>query len=72
MNTEIVCTLLSLGGTLIGSFTGIMINASKTEFRLKQLEDKISMYNNHNNRISILEVLTKELQDELKNIKKGD
>lgn len=46
MSTEIICTLLSLVGTLVGTLSGIMASTRLTSYRLAQLEDKVNKHNN--------------------------
>lgn len=40
--TSIVVALLSLLGTLVGTYTGIVSASKVTEWRIRQLESKIS------------------------------
>ena len=41
MNSEVLIALLSLAGTLIGSFGGIITSSKLTNYRLEQLERKV-------------------------------
>lgn len=45
MTPELLSALLALIGTLVGSFSGIMINAKLTNYRLEQLEKKVDKHN---------------------------
>ena len=38
MNTEIICGLLALAGSLAGTFAGIVVSNNKTLYRREQLE----------------------------------
>ena len=55
MTSEIIVALLGLLGTLSGSFLGVMAASKLTQFRLQQLEDKVSKHNSLIERTYILE-----------------
>ncbi len=55
MQSETLVALLSLAGTLLGSFGGIMASAKLTNFRLSQLEKKVDKHNSFATRIPIIE-----------------
>ena len=42
--TEIVVALISLGGSAIGAFAGILASAKLTSYRLEQLEKKVDKH----------------------------
>lgn len=46
MNSEVLTALLALIGTAVGSVGGIMASARLTNFRLRQLEEKVRLHNN--------------------------
>lgn len=46
MNTEVLCAILSLFGTLAGSIFGILAASKLTSYRIAQLEDKVNKHNN--------------------------
>lgn len=51
MQSEIIIAILSLFGTLIGSFSGMKLMS----YRIEQLEKKVDKHNNFAERIPILE-----------------
>ena len=55
MPTEIVVSLLSLAGTAIGAFGGIVVSAKLTNYRLAQLEKRVSEHNNFARRMPVVE-----------------
>lgn len=55
MDTDIVCALLSLFGTLIGTLGGIVISGKLTSFRLEQLEQRVAKHNNFAERLPVVE-----------------
>lgn len=55
MNDVVVVGLLSLFGTVIGTFGGIVTSAKLTNYRIQQLEKKVEKHNNFAERIPVLE-----------------
>ena len=73
MNDVVVVGLLSLFGTVIGTFGGIVTSAKLTNYRIQQLEKKVEKHNNFAERIPVLEEKIKveehriaDLEDEYK------
>lgn len=71
MSTEIIIALLSLTGTAIGTTGGIMASARLTNFRLKQLEDKVGKHNNFAERIPVVEEQIKVINHRIDDLEKG-
>ena len=46
MQTDILVALLSLLGTLAGSFAGIITSGKLTNYRITELEKKVEKHNN--------------------------
>ena len=55
MNDVVIVGLLSLLGTVIGTFGGIVTSAKLTNYRIQQLEKKVEKHNNFAERIPVLE-----------------
>lgn len=55
MSTEIICALIALGGSLAGSFGGIIVSSKLTSYRIEQLEKKVEKHNNLVERVYKLE-----------------
>lgn len=55
MDPTIVAALLAFGGSLIGTFAGILTSSKLTEYRLKELEKKVEKHNNLVERMFVLE-----------------
>lgn len=69
MPSEIIIGLLSLGGTLIGTFGGIMASAKLTAYRIEQLEKKVDKHNNFAERIPVIENNLKSVWHNINEIK---
>ena len=55
MCNEIIVGLLSLVGTLVGTFGGIVASSKLTAYRIGQLEKKVDKHNNFAERIPVIE-----------------
>ena len=55
MSDTVIVALVSLLGTLGGTFGGILTSAKLTNYRIEQLEKKVEKHNNFAERIPVLE-----------------
>ena len=69
MPSEVTVALLSLVGTLIGAFSGIMISNRLVNYRIEQLEKKVDRHNGVVERIAILERDVKSVWREIDELK---
>lgn len=69
MDTEIVVALLSLLGTALGSMLGVIASSKLTQYRIAQLEDKVSKHNSVIERTYKLEGEVAELQHDVRDLK---
>ena len=53
--SEVIVAPISLCGTALGAFGGIVTSAKLTTYRLSQLEKKVDKHNNFAERIPIVE-----------------
>lgn len=58
MDTAILTALISLVGTGIGTFAGIITSSKLTIYRIEQLEKKVSKHNNLVERMAVVEQST--------------
>ncbi|MBO0450748.1 hypothetical protein [Candidatus Enterococcus murrayae] len=72
MNFELLLSFLSIGGTLIGTFSGIVISNKLTVYRIEQLEKKVEKHNNVIERTYKLEGRMTEAEHDLRDMKGGD
>ena len=66
MNSEIMIGVLSLCGTLIGTFGGILASNKLTNYRIQQLEEKVNKHNNLIDRMYKIENRVSLIEDEMK------
>ncbi len=55
MSDAVIVGLMTLIGTLSGTFGGILTSAKMTNYRLEQLENKVEKHNNFAERIPIID-----------------
>lgn len=55
MQDTLIVALISLAGTMMGTFGGIITSSKLTNYRIEQLEKKVDMHNNFAQRIPVLE-----------------
>ena len=69
MSETILVAILSLVGTAIGSIAGIIASQRLTEFRLKQLEQKVEKHNSIVERTYKIEGAVTELRHDVDELK---
>ena len=60
MNGETLVSILSLIGTLVGAFGGIIVSSKLTNYRIEQLEKKVDKHNNIAERLPVIEEKLKD------------
>lgn len=70
MRSEILVALISLAGTLLGSFAGIITSSKLTAYRLEQLEKKVDRHNSFAERIPLAEEKIKVLNHRVEDLEK--
>ncbi len=66
METEIIVSIISVLGSALGTFVGIMLNTKLTNYRIEQLEKKVDKHNNVIDRVYKLEQQDAVTQEEIK------
>lgn len=69
MNEAIIVAILGFAGTLLGSLFGVLAAQKLTQYRLSQLEDKVSKHNNLIERTYKLEGRMDEAEHDIRDIK---
>lgn len=66
MNDVVLVAIISLIGTLGGTFGGILTSSKLTNYRIEQLEKKVEKHNNVVERVYILEKHEAVVDEEIK------
>ena len=69
MSSEIIVAMLSLVGTLLGTFTGILTSTKLSNYRIEQLEKKVEKHNSVVERTALLEEKFVNMQHEIDDIR---
>lgn len=69
MSDTIIVAILSLAGTLVGSIVGILTANRLTNYRIEQLETKVSKHNNLIERMVVVEQSCKSAHHRLDEMK---
>ncbi len=69
MSETLLIAILSLVGTLVGTFGGIVVASKLTNYRIEQLEKKVEKHNCVVERTFKLEGKVTELQHEVSDLK---
>lgn len=72
LNSEAVIAIMSVLGTVIGSFGGIVTSSKLTSFRLEKLEEKVDKHNGFAERMPVIEEQIKVINHRLNDLEKGD
>lgn len=68
MSETIIVPLLSLLGTILGTFGGILTASKLTNYRIEQLEKKVEKHNQVIERVYELEKQEAVINEEIKNM----
>ena len=69
MDNTIIVALIGLAGSGLGAFGGVMASARLTQYRLKQLEEKVQAHNNMVERTYKLEGRMTEAEHDIRDLK---
>ena len=69
MSDTIIVALLSLFGTLVGTFGGIITANKLTTYRIERLEQQVSKHNSIVERTFVLEGQMKEAMHDIRDLK---
>lgn len=71
MDNEIIIALVSMAGTLLGTFGGIVTSSKLTSYRLEKLEQKVDTHNTFAERIPVVEEKIKVINHRINDIERG-
>ena len=66
MSSEVMVALLSLAGTLLGTFGGIVTSSKLSNYRIEQLEKKVQAHNNLVERMYAVEGRQETMEEKIK------
>ena len=72
MSIDAIISTLSIAGTLIGTFAGIVFSNKLTIYRIEQLEKKVEKHNRIVERTFILEGRMNEAEHDIQEMKGGE
>ena len=67
-----VLSLLSLLGTFIGTFGGILVSSKLTAYRIEQLEKKVDKHNHFAERLPVIEEQIRVINHRLTDLEQED
>lgn len=70
MSNEIIVSLVSMAGTVLGSFAGIITSSKLTTYRLEKLEQKVDRHNSFAERMPVIEEKIKVLNHRVEDIER--
>ena len=72
MSIDAIISALSIAGTLVGTFAGIVFSNKLTIYRIEQLEKKVEKHNHIVERTFLLEGLMNEAEHDIQEMKGGE
>ena len=69
MNDTVAVALIGALGSALGSVAGIIATSSLTQYRLRQLEEKVNRHNHIVERIAVAEGAIVELQHDVRDLR---
>lgn len=69
MSDTVLVALIGLAGSALGAFGGVMASARLTQYRIKQLEEKVNKHNNLIERTYKLEGRMDEAEHDIRDLK---
>jgi len=71
MESEVLVAVIALVGTLAGSAGGVLASSKMTNYRLQQLENKVSEHNNYARRLPVVEEQIKVINHRIEDLEKA-
>lgn len=70
MSETVIVALIAFGGTLLGTFGGIVTSSKLTSYRIEQLEKKVDKHNNFAARMPVVEEQIKVINHRIEDLEK--
>ena len=71
MSDTVIVALIAFGGTLLGTFGGIVTSSKLTAYRIEQLEKKVDKHNNFAARMPVVEEQIKVINHRIDDLEKS-
>ena len=71
MSETVIVALIAFGGTLLGTFGGIVTSSKLTSYRIEQLEKKVDKHNNFAARMPVVEEQIKVINHRIDDLEKA-
>lgn len=71
MPVEFLVAILSLIGTLSGTFSGIVLSGKLTNYRIQELEKKVDLHNNFARRMPVVEEQIKVINHRIEDLEEA-
>lgn len=72
MQKEVMVALISLAGTIAGSFGGVLASSKLTSYRLRLLENKVDKHNRFAERLPVVEEKIKVLNHRVEDLEHAE
>ena len=72
MDNNVVISLISLFGSLIGTLGGIVVSSKLTAYRLEQLEKKVDKHNHFAERLPVVEEQIKVINHRIEDLERKE
>lgn len=72
ISNEVIVALVSMTGTLLGSFGGIVASSKLTTYRLEKLEEKVDKHNSFAERMPVVEEQIRVINHRIDDLEKGE
>lgn len=72
MQKEVMVALISLAGTIAGSFGGVLASSKLTTYRLRLLEHKVDKHNRFAERLPVVEEKIKVLNHRVEDLEHAE
>lgn len=72
MQKEVMVALISLAGTVAGSFGGVLASSKLTAYRLRVLENKVDKHNRFAERLPVVEEKIKVLNHRVEDLEHAE
>ncbi len=70
MSPDIIVALIAFGGSALGTFAGIAVNAKLTNYRLEKLEGEVRIHNDFARRMPVIDEQIKVINHRISDLER--